>query len=314
VRPPKTDAVKVLTIHKAKGLGFRVCILPFLEMAVKVPGILASVSDDRMSLIRLTEKSRMFSPLLEEAYGREYARCFIDELDSIYVALTRAKDELYIFVPKVGRRPNFAAGLLGPADVEAGDPLPETKSEVASRQGLPEDIPPTPYQDWIHYLKDEFVDSALIRRRRFLLKGEVIHKILACIGDLNGRDAQEVLDLAKRQACLEFPDFKDMEACSSLVARLLKDRACRPIFYPQGREVMVEKEVIDRLGRTRRIDRLLVGPQECWVVDYKMSDEEIEKGRRQVVEYMGLVSEIFGGRRIRGFLVFCDTARVEEVV
>ncbi len=313
VRPPKTDAVKVLTIHKAKGLGFRVCILPFLEMAVKVPGILASVSDDKMSLIRLTEKSRMFSPLLEEAYGREYGRCFIDELDSIYVALTRAKDELYVFVPKVGRRPNFAADLLGDTDVEAGEPLPETKSAVASRAGLPEDIPSTSYQDWIHYLKDEFVDSALIRRRRVLLKGEVIHKILFFVGDLRGRDVQEVLDSAMRRARLEFPDFEEMEACGLLVTQLLKASACRAVFYPQSGEVMVEKEVMDRLGRTRRIDRLLVGPQECWVIDYKMSDEESDKGRRQVVEYMGLVSEIFGARRVRGFLIFCDTARMEEV-
>ncbi|MDD5138207.1 MAG: UvrD-helicase domain-containing protein [Candidatus Omnitrophota bacterium] len=314
VRPPKTDAVKVLTIHKAKGLGFRVCILPFLEMAVKVPGILASAADDRMSLIRLTEKSRMFSPLLEEAFCREYSRCFIDELDSIYVALTRAKDELYIFVPKVGRRPNFAAGLLGNADVEAGEPLAETKSAAVPRPGLPEDIPPTPYQDWIRFLKDEFVDSALIRRRRVLLKGEVIHKILSYVGDLGGRDPKEVLDLAVRKTRLEFPDFDEMEACGSLAARLVKAPACRPVFYPQGREVLVEKEVIDRLGRTRRIDRLLVGPDACWVVDYKMSGEEIEKGRQQVAEYMGLVAEVFGGRRVKGFLVFCDTARMEEVL
>ncbi|QAT17368.1 ATP-dependent DNA helicase UvrD/PcrA [Candidatus Velamenicoccus archaeovorus] len=314
VRPPKTDAVKVLTIHKAKGLGFRVCILPFLEMAVKVPGVLASAGDDKMSLIRLTEKSRMFSPLLEEAFCGEYGRCFIDELDSVYVALTRAKDELYIFVPRVGRRPNFAAGLLGNADVEEGEPLPETRVEAATKAGFPEDIPPTPYQDWIHYLKDEFVDSAMIRRRRVLLKGEVVHKILSYIGDLSGKDPKKILDLAVRKASLEFPDFDEMEACGSLAARLVEAAACRPVFYPQGREVLVEKEVIDRLGRTRRIDRLLAGPDECWVVDYKMSDEEVEKGRQQVSEYMGLVSEIFSGRRIRGFLVFCDTASIEEVL
>jgi len=230
------------------------------------------------------------------------------------VALTRAKDELYIFVPKVGRRPNFAAGLLGNADVEAGEPLAETKSAAVPRPGLPEDIPPTPYQDWIRFLKDEFVDSALIRRRRVLLKGEVIHKILSYVGDLGGRDPKEVLDLAVRKTRLEFPDFDEMEACGSLAARLVKAPACRPVFYPQGREVLVEKEVIDRLGRTRRIDRLLVGPDVCWVVDYKMSGEEIEKGRQQVAEYMGLVAEVFGGRRVKGFLVFCDTARMEEVL
>lgn len=314
VRPPKTDAVKVLTVHKAKGLGFQVVVLPFLEMTVEVPAVLTSVADDRMDLVRVTEKSRRFSPILERIFAQEYHRCFIDELDNMYVAMTRARQELYIFVPRVGRRSNLAVSLVGDQDIEAGAPAASSSGTPAPKIDLSEEIPAASYQDWIGFLKGEFGDSGLIRRREALLKGEVMHHILAHLGDMNGREPREALEAAAARARTAYPSFAFLDECLRLAGRLVAAAACRPIFYPQGKDVYVEKELIDRRGRSRRLDRLLTGPEECWVVDYKMSREERDRGEEQVREYMELVADIFNGRRVRGFLVFCDTARLEEIL
>ena len=52
-----------------------------------------------MNLIRLKESYRQFCPELQARYEQEYKKAFLVELNIAYVALTRAIEELYIFVP-----------------------------------------------------------------------------------------------------------------------------------------------------------------------------------------------------------------------
>jgi len=60
-----------------------------------------------MGLIRLKDSYRQFCPQLQERYEQEYRKAFLVELNSAYVALTRAVEELYVFVPsKVGNTVN----------------------------------------------------------------------------------------------------------------------------------------------------------------------------------------------------------------
>ena len=70
---------------------------------------------------------------------------------------------------------------------------------------------------------------------------------------------------------------------------------------------------MDKFGNTRRIDRLIIKKDEAWVVDYKSSRLESEKGKKQLQEYMGLVSQIYPGLRVRGYLVFLDSFDLLEI-
>lgn len=311
VHGSRAEAVRVLTIHKAKGLGFRVVVLPFLEMSVRVAGTLTSVSGGKMSLVRLSEKARKFSPFLESLYCEEYRRCFIDELDNMYVALTRAREEMHIFLPKNNRRGrNMAALLIGGESFETGEP---SAVSVREQEKGAEEIGPASYQDWIQYLKEEFVDSRLIMKRRALLKGEVCHKILSHITDLGAQKPGKALEAALAKAEAAYPSFEDLEACRKQVSKLINSPSCRKFFYPEKKQLFNERECFDRSGRPRRLDRVMVDERECWIIDYKSSDEEKEAGRLQVKEYMGIVSDIYPDRKIKGFLVYIDTCEYEEV-
>ncbi|MEK7849679.1 MAG: UvrD-helicase domain-containing protein, partial [Candidatus Omnitrophota bacterium] len=84
VRASKTDAVKVLTIHKAKGLGFPVVILPFLDMKPKVGSIISRFQDGQLTLTRIHKKYRNFCQAVEAIYREEYLKSFIDELNVLY--------------------------------------------------------------------------------------------------------------------------------------------------------------------------------------------------------------------------------------
>ena len=311
VRASRAEAVKVLTIHKAKGLGFPVVILPFVSMGARVPPVLTSARDGSMSLVRLSEKSRKFSPFLSELYAQEYSRCFVDELDAWYVALTRAREEMYLFLSNGKRGSNPAGLLLGSEPFEAGEAL--TLSQTQEAREPAEEIPAVSFQDWIQFLKDEFIDGRLLLKRHRLLEGEVCHKMLSSIGDLTGTSPEAALEAALPGIRRAYPFFEDVEGCREKVLGLLKSPSCRGFFYLEGRQFYAEQECFDSRGRGRRVDRILVDDKECWVVDYKLSEEEKAAGRSQVGEYMAVMADIYPGRRVRGFLVFLESASFEEV-
>jgi hypothetical protein len=85
----------------------------------------------------------------------------------------------------------------------------------------------------------------------------------------------------------------------------------RPFFEASSAEVFVEKEYIDVRGRTLRMDRVLVFAEEVWVIDFKMTRAAVEAG--QVEGYKALLSQIYPGRRIRGFLAFIRECDVVDV-
>lgn len=115
VNVTESDSVKITTIHKAKGAEFRAVIVPFTEMNVRTesPVVISDADRDTLRLMHIKKTYADFSPTLERIYREEYIKSFIDELNGIYVAFTRAIDELYIFVsPRTRTGINLAAMLL----------------------------------------------------------------------------------------------------------------------------------------------------------------------------------------------------------
>ncbi len=324
----ENQAVKVLTVHKSKGLEFPAVLIPFLGMDIQVgrgvrQGQKSCVLDHasgELRLIQLRKRPAAFSAELAEIYHREYRKSFVGELNNIYVALTRSREELYVLIPeRCGNSLNLARGLIA-QELESGikkSCLAPVK-EVGTRL-FP--IPASSGRDWIAFLKDEFSQVSALQRRELIAEGEVLHFLLSFVGNLApGGQAQRI---AEGLAALPqvFPAVADAERFRKQLDEILSCESFRPFFAVGEAAVATEVEIINRFGHTRRVDRLIVGPDEVWVVDYKLSlPQATAEGRsalveyeRQVLDYMQLIEELYPGKKVRGYLLALQQKQVKEV-
>lgn len=315
-----SDSIKILTIHKAKGLEFPVVIIPFLRMDINpesggkgTASYVVGADSSRLGLLRITKNHRMFSSVLREIYARNYKNACIDELNNMYVALTRAQQEMYIFIPKKSGIGNNKGWFLIPQDFSRSgqkNRYEKTKSDTAPRIM----IPPGEYKDWIEKLKDEFGDVSSIRNRDKIINGTILHFMFSCIGNLCEEDKKISIEQAAAQARIRYSffkgDFSDMER---IVFSLLEDVKLKPFFYVFDGRVYREKEVVNIFGAAKRIDRLIVKDGQVWIVDYKTVRDKEEKDQEQVREYKEIISGIYPDKEVKGFILYIEEKEVEEI-
>ncbi len=96
--PENIDAVRILTIHKAKGLEFSVVFIPFTDWRIKDNAPIDKHND------KLVYLSGTLSEELQYVKYTLWAKEIQELLNLFYVAITRAEEELHLFVtcPKGG--------------------------------------------------------------------------------------------------------------------------------------------------------------------------------------------------------------------
>jgi ATP-dependent exoDNAse (exonuclease V) beta subunit len=312
------DAVRVLTFHKAKGLDFGAVIIPFLAMKVE-PGrsddngsnFTLIPDGDGLRLSRIKKDYGRIHPGMAARYKEEWKQELLNELNTFYVALTRAVFELHAFIPqRSGRSHNLVRSLVPDDRMLYGQP---GAYRPGRQEGAAEDpLPPASCCDWIGFLKDEFKDERSLAARAEAERGELYHAILSGIPALRPGEEEAAVRLAV--SALESAAGKAVPPeVSAKILDLLRTPAIRPFFDLAPREARTEVEFVDRKGSTRRVDRLLSRDDEQWVIDFKSRRGAEGEAHQQVGEYMDIVKEVYPGTAVKGFVVFIEEKEVEEV-
>lgn len=98
--PKGEDAVQLMTIHKSKGLQFPVVFLPFLPWKIICDGVWVPINDEKISRFYVEDfkDKELLSDEIQKIMLEEEDNSILDALNTIYVATTRAEEQLYMIV------------------------------------------------------------------------------------------------------------------------------------------------------------------------------------------------------------------------
>ena len=100
IHSDSTDGVRILSVHKSKGLEFKHVILPFCDWRIEIPDILwcepAEAPFNALPLIPVDFSSQMRGTVYERNYQEEHLQNIVDNLNLLYVAFTRAANSLVV--------------------------------------------------------------------------------------------------------------------------------------------------------------------------------------------------------------------------
>ena len=161
-------------------------------------------------------------------------------------------------------------------------------------------------------LRDEFKEYSQLKFYTQIKKGEVMHYVFSLLGDLSGKDPDAEVKRCVALAQSRFPEFKDFPGLETKITTLLNDFRFKELFFCKGSSVFTEKEVVNRFGDTKRIDRLIVKDEDAVIIDFKSGREE-EAQAKQIKEYIELMRAIYPGKKVKGCLVYVDELLIKEV-
>lgn len=110
IESDSNDGLRILTIHKSKGLEYANVICPFVDWTF-IPGsdatpIIWSHSDEApyssLPLIPLDYSSKLEGTVYADDYHEEHMQMAVDNLNLLYVAFTRASRNLFIITKQYG--------------------------------------------------------------------------------------------------------------------------------------------------------------------------------------------------------------------
>jgi ATP-dependent helicase/nuclease subunit A len=308
------DAVKLMSIHKSKGLQFPVVIIPYLELQTtptEKHGPYLKETNGGLALMRLKKEYQFYSEKIARIMAEKEKGELIGELDVIYVALTRAQRELRVFIPnKVKNSDNLIRVLITEAETEKG--TPPAKYEKKQEKGMKKyELRAPEYADMASLLKDEMPAEGELEDRKKFIIGDQAHAALKLIGSL-AEDYEVVLKNAAKLAAEDFPEGRTEAELFSVLKGLVEDKDLKRFFFTEA-VVRNEQEIILGSGETKRVDRLLIGKDTATVIDYKSTRQNAESDIRQVRQYVGAAKEIFTGKQVEGYVIYLDEKKAEKV-
>ncbi len=301
--PTDADAVRVMTIHKAKGLESRVVIVLLFDSPSRHDSLYFEEAGDEVRLVRLAKDVAEEVEELSTLYREKALRQTVDDLNKLYVAFTRAEEEMYIISVQAKRSKTPSEFLpetgYGP---EAKPAVQHVAPEAETSVKLCHDLPRTAIR------QVEYTGIAIAEARR----GEFVHAVLETI-EYVGPDIEAHLAKALQRALVRVPFEADLNSLRDLLLNIFTLKELRPYFQKnEGRTILNEQEFAGPDGALVRMDRVVIDPGSATVIDYKTGEEKPEY-REQVLKYMKILRSYYVGRSVDGLLVYIDQNLVRTV-
>ena len=332
--------IEITTIHKAKGLEKPVIIIPFCNWKLDPrtsTGIINSYiwangegDDDveNLGTLPINTKSIMADSHFASDYYREKVYSHIDNINLLYVALTRAAESLHIFIPtpSVKGRQNDTVGKLLLSSLSVTDRKMDTegceyyefgeftgpctgKANIDSVKSFTIENYNTVEADMRlrlpsqRYFEDD--ERAELSPRNF---GILMHRAFADAANIN--DIYSSIEQMIRDAVIS---SKEGEQLHREVTKALENPTIAEWFSEEWSEIRNENEIIVPRGESaRRPDRVMAKGRRAIVVDYKFGNREQSAYTEQLRDYMSLLTRI-GYTPVEGYVWYVRLGKIVEV-
>ncbi|MCH6232985.1 UvrD-helicase domain-containing protein [Cognataquiflexum rubidum] len=337
--PEGHNAMRILTIHKSKGLQFKVVLMPFLKWEIfdtrKGNVVWSPFQDSEWNLsaiIPLTLNGKLAKSDFNETYSEEATLAYLDSLNMIYVALTRAEEVIWGLVPfkEIKKDPSLnnleihlQKVLSGFIDNDRELSLseyfdPDTKvfdygswPKTETKKKEEKDMPQLrwAYQNWSELLKVkqyavDFSAEGIAQRKKQNF-GLLVHEILEKSGTLT--ECQSILQAFYYEGRISEEERLQVE---SQLQGLFADPLFASWFDTEG-VLLAEQGILLPGGKQKRPDRIILKDSEALIVDFK-TGEAYEKYKNQVREYMDLVGKL-AAKPVRGFICYLETGEIVKI-
>ncbi len=341
VQMPKNDeAIQIMTAHKAKGLEFKVVIIPSLTWDFNKVRDEQFIELDDGELIRTRLAKNNVPDFVSDSYQAEYEQLFLDELNLLYVSLTRPIDRMYLLVnSKLPKKETTLASInqlitqtlnaVSQANIpeEIKDVFQKNENEIIIGTAEPlvlkdkdsdklqqdkleeQRFNPKDISDYLWFpeisLQDEDIKESedLSVEIRF---GNQLHVALSKINSENEIDEGLTNLLNSGQIEQEF-----LESIKASLYQIFSLKDFQELV--QGAKQIVNEQaiLIDELT-VKRPDKLIQLNDNSWVVlDYKTGVER-NKHSDQLKQYIEVMEQMFTAP-VKGYLFYTKKMQLVEV-
>ncbi len=343
--PDHQNAMRIMTVHKSKGLDFKVVIVPFCDWDVdsKMRNILwcepTIAPFNELPLLPIEYGAKLGNSIFAESYFDEQMHQYIDSLNVAYVAFTRAKNELICLAPAPKKevegldKINSLSALLMSCFQVATPGLDETIIPLTASYLTDEKIfelgePTLPIykekpnsdinQKVNAYPSVSYTNRLRIRHQSAdywlqsqeiseskLNYGIIMHDILKLIVRKSDQ-SKAILDMV-RSGRINEVESKKVEADLEAFWQLPEVES----WFASDKRVLNETAILLPTGAQYRPDRVVFKDNLATVIDYKFGDKESVHYNRQVQSYMDLISQM--GYQTNGYVCYVKLGKVEKV-
>ena len=345
IQSDELNGIRVLTIHKSKGLEFDNVLLPFCDWRLeRVDTIWCEPQEEPFSqlpVVPVDYSQKMLGTIYEKDYQNEHLQLTVDNLNLLYVAFTRACKNLFV----IGKR---NAGKTRSALIERV--LPELTLDGAVLDGIEDQNTDVSFSYGMLYTdqeekrrttenvflqssdqipvemavfgnKTEFRQSNKSRefvetddetaQQGYIKTGSILHYVFSTIRTTE--DVPEALRQLEQEGVL-YDEEITVAKLSSLLTKRFADPRVKEWF--SGKWTLYNECSIiytDEHGEVceRRPDRVMSDGNRMIVVDFKFGHPRPEY-QEQVREYMTLLKQM-GHQQVEGYLWYVYSNQIEPV-
>jgi ATP-dependent exoDNAse (exonuclease V) beta subunit len=334
--PEQQDSMKVLTIHKSKGLEFGIVLLPFLSWNLDHKIFHSNIlwakpgypPFNKLGILPLRYKSELAETIFSDQYFEEKYSAYLDNINLLYVAFTRAVYGIIGFAPGQPRTENRIAAVIRDAITFKGnhpdgsdtflhdhfDPLtgvfeygmlPEVHFEREIPVGIR--INNYPVNDNAGSLKlklhwEDYFNYDKSGARERINYGKIMHEIFSDIvtsDDVRSAVLKKVIEGVINES--------DRVEITEKIEHLINKPVTRN-WFDKGNIVFNEASVLMPDSTTWRPDRVIIKEGRATIIDFKFG-EESQSYLNQIKHYSKILSGM--GYEVEGaYLWYVDADKI----